>query len=89
MQVSELEFQERVQWLGHRILSRSFREEELPVLRASFDELLAHYRAHLEEAEKLLAVGESEFDWSLPPDELAAWTMTINEIMNLDEVLNK
>tara|TARA_Y100000814_G_C12150913_1_gene340887 strand:- start:218 stop:622 length:405 start_codon:yes stop_codon:yes gene_type:complete len=89
LQRSKPEFQERIQWLGRRILGRPFRSEEIPVLQASFDELLVHYQAHFEAAEQLLTVGDSEFDGSLPPDELAAWTMMVNAIMNLDEVLNK
>ena len=38
---------------------------------------------------KLLAVGESKADATLDAATLAAWTMLANELMNLDEVLNK
>ena len=38
---------------------------------------------------KLLAVGESPADRSLPPAELAALTMVANQIFSLDEALNK
>ena len=38
---------------------------------------------------KLIAVGESKADPTLDPPTLAAWTMLANELMNLDEVLNK
>ena len=38
---------------------------------------------------KLLAVGESKADPRLDAPTLAAWTMLANELMNLDEVLNK
>ncbi|MCH2594823.1 MAG: DUF1553 domain-containing protein [Pirellulales bacterium] len=89
LQRSKPEFQDRIQWLGRRILGRPFRSEEIPVLQDSFAALLVHYQAHFEAAEQLLTVGDSEFDGSLPPDELAAWTMMVNAIMNLDEVLNK
>ena len=41
------------------------------------------------EAAKLLAVGESKPDPALDPPTLAAWTMLANELMNLDEFLNK
>ena len=41
------------------------------------------------EAEKLIAVGESKPDASLDKPVLAAYTMVANELMNLDEVLNK
>jgi hypothetical protein len=34
-------------------------------------------------------VGESKPDATLEPATLAAWTMMVNELLNLDEVLNK
>ena len=52
-------------------------------------DLLAHYKDKPEEAKKLIAVGESKADAALDPGTLAAWTMIVNELMNLDEVLNK
>jgi hypothetical protein len=72
-----------------KLLSRPFRPEEMSVVRASLDKLLLHYQANLEEAKKLIAVGESKADDKLDPATLAAWTMLANELMNLDEVLNK
>jgi hypothetical protein len=51
--------------------------------------LLAHYQAAPDEAEKLIAVGESKSDASLDKPTLAAYTMVANQLMNLDEVLNK
>ena len=36
-----------------------------------------------------MTVGESPVDPKLDPPTLAAWTMLTNEMMNLDEVLNK
>ena len=35
------------------------------------------------------AVGESKADTAMDATTLAAWTMLANELMNLDEVLNK
>ena len=49
----------------------------------------AYYQSHPDEAAELLAVGESKADPSLDPATLAAWTMLANELMNLDEFLNK
>jgi hypothetical protein len=34
-------------------------------------------------------MGESKSDPAVDPAALAAWTMIANELMNLDEVLNK
>jgi hypothetical protein len=70
-------------------LARPFRTEEASLVQGSLDDLLAYYQSHPKEAEELLSVGESKPDRSLDPSTLAAWTMLANELMNLDEVLNK
>jgi hypothetical protein len=75
--------------MAKRLLARPFRGEEMKVVRANLDDLLAFYREHPEDAKKLLAVGESKADPSLDARTLAAWTMLANQLMNLDEVLNK
>ena len=51
--------------------------------------LSKHSQADVEDAKKLNAVGEMKADASLDPPTLAAWTMLCNELMNLDEVLDK
>ena len=47
------------------------------------------FRSKPEEAKKLIAFGESKADPKLDASELAAWTMLANQLLNLDEVLNK
>jgi hypothetical protein len=79
----------RMDFVAWRLLARPFRPEEAKVVRASLDELTGFYKGHAEEAKKLLAVGESKADPALDAATLAAWTMLANELMNLDEVLNK
>ena len=66
-----------------------WRMEELAVLEGSVANLVAYYQGHVEEAKQLIAVGESPADASLDAATLAGWTMLANEIMNLDEVINK
>jgi hypothetical protein len=78
-----------IAFLAKRLLSRPLRPEETAVVRATLKELLAFYKAHPEDAGKLLAVGESKADAAQDAPTLAAWTMLANELMNLDEVLNK
>ena len=80
---------ERIDYVYLRLLARTPREEERSVVEASLTELLSYYREHLEDAKKLLAFGESKRDESLDPTTHAAWTMLTNQMMNLDEVLNK
>ncbi len=79
----------RLDWMAKRILSRPFRTNELPIVQKSLIELTAYYEKHPSDAEKLIAEGESKADPSIAPAKLAAWTMLANEVLNLDEVLNK
>jgi mono/diheme cytochrome c family protein len=79
----------RLDFVAERLLARTFRPEEKQVVESSLQDLLSHYRAHQDDAEKLIAVGESKPDSSLDKPTLAAWTMLANQLLNLDEVLNK
>ncbi|HKB39187.1 MAG TPA: DUF1553 domain-containing protein, partial [Gemmataceae bacterium] len=79
----------RADIIARRLLARPFRPQESKIVLASAAELLAHYKAHPDDAKKLLVVGESKADPALDAATLAAWTMVVNQLMNLDEVLNK
>ncbi len=78
-----------LEFIARRLLSRGLRAEEAVVVRDVFADLLAHYKAKPDEAKKLIAVGESKADPNDDAPTLAAWTMVANQLMNLDEVLNK
>jgi hypothetical protein len=79
----------RIDFIAQRLLARPFRAEEKQVVQSSLSDLLAHYKGNAEEAKKVLSVGEVKADASIDAPTLAAWTMLVNELMNLDEVLNK
>jgi hypothetical protein len=79
----------RIDLVARRLLARPFRAGEVKVVQASLEGLLGYYQAHPEDAKKLVAVGESKADAKLDVPTLAAWTMVVNELLNLDEVLNK
>ena len=78
-----------VDFMAERLLARRLTAKEKKIVAASIGDLLAHYQAEPKEAEKLLAVGETKPDPKLEKPLLAAYTMVANELMNLDEVLNK
>jgi len=80
---------DRLDYVARRLLARPLRAEEVTVANSSFNELKSFYESHREDAQKLISVGESKPDASVDPSLLAAWTMLANELMNLDEVLNK
>ena len=72
-----------------RLLARRFNDVERDIARRSYEGLVEAYRADPGEAERLLHVGDSLPDDTLPPAASAAWTMLVTQVMNLDEVLNK
>ena len=72
-----------------RLLARRFNGAERDIARRSYDGLVQAYRADPDEAQRLLDVGDSPADDTLPMAEAAAWTMLVTQVMNLDEVLNK
>jgi len=80
---------ERIQQMSRRLLARPLRPDEATVAAASLARLAEWYQSRPHEAGRLISVGESRPDPSLEPARLAAWTMLANELMNLDEFLNK
>ena len=72
-----------------RVLARSFTPVERKIVLGAYQDFVSHYRASPAEADKLLAVGESPADGTLPSAEFAALTMVANQIFSLDEALNK
>jgi hypothetical protein len=80
---------DRIDFIARQLLARPFRAEELAVVRGTLTDLLLYYRSQPDDARKLIAVGESRPDPGLDASLLAAWTMVVNQLMNLDEVLNK
>jgi cytochrome c553 len=79
----------RIDYIARRLLSRPLRDAETPIVKASLAKLSQYYASHGDDAKKLIATGESKPDPKLDPALLAAWTMLTNQLMNLDEVLNK
>jgi mono/diheme cytochrome c family protein len=80
---------QRLNYIAERLLARPLRNEELRVCESVLEDLRKNYRNNKEDAEALLTVGESKCDPRLNKSELAAYTLAVNELMNLDEVLTK
>jgi Protein of unknown function (DUF1553)/Protein of unknown function (DUF1549)/Concanavalin A-like lectin/glucanases superfamily/Planctomycete cytochrome C len=79
----------RIQHIATILMSRLLTAEELGIVQESLKELRAIYDANPELAKQLLSIGHTPPLETLDKSELAAWTMLANELMNLDEVLNK
>ncbi len=79
----------RLDYLTRRLIARPLSAEERPLVENSLATLLAYYREHPVDAKSVISVGESKPDQSLDVATVAGWTMLANELMNLDELLNK
>ena len=77
------------QWRQIRRLARPLDDRERSVAQREYQDFLRYYDGNPDDAKKLIAFGDSKADDSLAPAELAAMTMLVNQLMNLDEVLNK
>ena len=78
----------RFDFVARRLLARPLEADEREVVGASLARLAEHYAAHPDDAAKLVAVGASKARAADLP-RLAAWTMLVNQLSNLDEVLCK
>jgi hypothetical protein len=75
--------------LARRALSRPLTAAETEVVTATWKDLRAHYVGNPDAAAALLRQGDSPVDPSVSPAEVAALTLIVNQVLNLDEVLNK
>jgi hypothetical protein len=81
--------EQRIHYLSDLLLSHDPSPQMASVLEQSLDQMQEHYAADPAAAGELIAVGEKPRDRAIPPPELAAWTMVVSEVFNLDETLNK
>ncbi len=86
---AEAHFDGRLGFIAQRLLARSLTGQEQAIAEGAFSDYRAHYSANPDHAEKMLTLGDSAPDPSLPVSEFAAYTLLTNQLMNLDEVLNK
>ncbi|HEU0004997.1 MAG TPA: DUF1553 domain-containing protein, partial [Terriglobia bacterium] len=78
-----------IDFVTTHLLGRAFDVNERDITRRAYQDYLQHFVAYPDEAKKLLSVGESKPDEQLAVPESAALTMVANQVMNLDEGLNK
>jgi mono/diheme cytochrome c family protein len=75
--------------MAQRVIARPLTDRERELLTADLREYEAYYTANPTDAQALITVGEAPADPSLAAPRLAAWTLIGNQIINLDEALNK
>lgn len=80
--------EDRIDFAMRTATSHPANSAEKATLMSGFQYYLAFYQEHSDDAEKLLAIGESSTDASNPA-ELAAMTSVASVILNLDKVITK
>jgi hypothetical protein len=78
-----------LQFIAERVLSRPLTSKELNIVKGTLKEARTYYDANADAATKLISIGESKPSEKVPATQLAAMTMVANELLNLDEALNK
>jgi hypothetical protein len=81
--------EERIAWAFQHVTCRSPRTQEMAVLTAGLEKRLARFRQEPDAAFKLITLGASKADPNLNSSELAAYTVTANVLLNLDEVVTR
>ena len=81
--------QQRIQLMGKLVLSHDPPAPMAAVLENLLAQMQKLYAADPKAAQELVDVGEKKRNTSIPPVELAAWTMVASEILNLDETMTK
>ena len=59
------------------------------ILLAGLSDYQSHYNRNRQDAEQLIAIGESNADASIDSAELAAYSMLASVILNLDETITR
>ena len=88
LQSPDAKLQEKLR-LGFRLVTgRQPTDNELAVLEESWNEDHRYYSENPEQAERLIAIGESKSQVQSPA-ELAAFTLAGNVLLNLDEAITR
>lgn len=71
------------------VTAREPSEDEFAILEAAYQRELSFFQDHIDDAEALLSVGESERDQSIDTPTHAAMTSIANLLLNLSETITK
>ena len=80
---------EKIRWAWRVVAARYPNEDEIRVARNTLVQHRNRYQSDTEAAHELINYGESKPDQSIPPHQLAAYTLLANLLLNLDETVTK
>ncbi|RYD27353.1 MAG: DUF1553 domain-containing protein [Verrucomicrobiaceae bacterium] len=79
----------RLDFITARLLNRKLDAEERKIITGTFTDISAAFAKDTKAATDLLGTGGTPADATLPPGELAAWTVLTSQILNLDEAVTR
>jgi hypothetical protein len=79
----------RLDFITARLLNRALDAEERKIITGTFSDISATFTKDPNAAAELLKTGSTPADTTLPPAELAAWTLLASQILNLDEAVTR
>ena len=82
-------FDERLDLMTLRLLGRKMDAAEREVVKTTLASASAYYTGKPEEARLALTVGEAKPPETIPPVDLAAWSLVAGQLLNLDETLTR
>ena len=80
---------DRIAFAFQQVLSRKPTNSEQQAIERALSQFQSRFDGNVDDANRLIAVGEKPFDSKLPPNELAVYTLVANLVMNLDEAVNR
>jgi hypothetical protein len=81
--------EDRINFISTRLIARNMDEREIQIVKDSLAKIQARFKDKPAEAKQLISVGQSKAPAELEPTELASWSIIANQLLNLDETLNK
>ncbi len=79
----------RIQFAFKTVLCRQPTVQEQDILGQSLANFRKAFNGRAKDAVALITVGESKVEETIPVEELAAWTLLANTLLNLDETINR
>lgn len=83
------DFDPRLDHISLRLLGRKLVADERAHVRSTLDNAASYYAAHPDDAALAISTGEKKAPESIPPADLAAWSLVASQILNLDETLTR
>ncbi len=83
------DFNTRIVYAFRQTTARKPSVQEVNLLRGLLTQQMTNFTKNPKAAEQLIKVGEAANDTEIDASELAAWTMVVSAILNLDEVVTR